>query len=361
MSGNRKLSYPGWGTPAYPGENPHQLDRNEAVEDSYRMPPPSQSFAWVLAGKSLVVVDSDRVDNAFSALGVTKEHNGPFAVGAVDISHRWTTTFVVKEANIDLDTLYKEFQRWAKNPVINFEPFPHHLYVSAVKDKNGIPLPMGMSRVSADPGAGKSYPNKLYVNTDDDLLHNDSQIWNEEQGKFPGKGDMRANDQRLTDDTYGCEECDEVFDAYNEYLLHRTHDHKKQDPTGPEYEIREKGGIAGMDYDNEASRSNGRFFEASADLIGPIPFSFDVEDDRMYVGEPGDERVKIDQHNPFGRAEGYYTPDGDLLITTQSNVPYTIRHLMNLWEDMHPEYEVKHVYLIEQRQNRSIKEKVARA
>jgi len=367
----KKQSYPGFGTKPYTGENPNQIDYQEGAANAARMPKPSKTYAWVVRGNNIRVTDLDRSSNLFAVHGIKEDHHGPLAKGTVDVSSRWTASFTVDKSNIDLDNLYRIFKKWANSPEFitskedgadaAHDRWPTRLHVAVVKDKNGIPLPLGISKTAADPGIGDDHFKYPWKNTDKSYL-TDIQIQDNDRGKLPGQGDLKNTDGTLADDVYECDECDEVFDSYAEYLLHVGNDHLLPDPSGHEEEIHEKGGIAGMDYDNEMGRSNGRMFEAATsevELEGPIPFSFDVEDDRLYVGEIGDERVDIDPSNPFGRAEGYYTPDGDLLITGQSTVPYTINHLTHLWEDMYPEHEIKHVYLIQRKDNRDIKEKLS--
>lgn len=349
--GIRKESDWGWGTDAYPAQQPQELQYQYDREQAARMPAPSQTYKWILSGKHLLVVEPDMLDNAYNALGITQDHHGPYARGTADISHRWTTTFVVEESNVDLDFLFKTFQRWAKYPQVNFENWGHPLYVDSVKDRNGIPLPVKIKKQAADPGVGDQYPNKLWVNTDDDLR-------TDIQRRYPGQGDMKAITPRLTDDVYGCDQCDEVFDSYSEYLLHVTHDHPKWDPTGPEYEIRDNDEFFYPDNEAVYDRDGGIH---TGSVPGPIPFSFNVEEDRVYVGEPGDEHVEMDETNPFGVAEGYYTPDGDLIIVNQPSVPYTVRHLMNLWSEIYPEHEIKRVYLVRETDGRTIRERVANA
>jgi hypothetical protein len=356
MTKINKQSDFGWGTDAYPAQEPQESGYQSERQEMSQMPAINQTFKWVVSGKEILVVDPDKIDNAYSALGIKTNHHGPYATGSVDISHRWTTSFVVEESNVDLDFLYGLFKRWAKYPSINFTDWNHPLSVDTVKDKNGIPLPMNINKKSSDPGAGEHYVDKLWVNTDsEDIFTQDI------QRNYPGQGDMAATGERLTDDVYGCDRCDEVFDSYPEYLMHASHDHPKSEPTGYEEEIRDND--ESFYPDNEASRPGGDLGIHTGAVdnspVGPIPFSYNVEEDRIYVGEPGEEGIKLDSANPFGLAEGYYTPEGDLLITSQANIPYTVRHLMNIWSHMYPEYEIKHVYILDVNDGKKIREKVA--
>lgn len=362
MGDIRKESDFGWGTDAYPAQEPQELQFQFDRQVMSEMPAIQQSFKWIVSGKNILVVSPAQVDDAYRALGITQDHHGPFASGSVDITHRWTTSFVVEQSNVDLDFLNNIFKRWAKFPSVDFQQWNHPLHIAIVKDKNGIPLPVKLKKTAADPGIGDDKFKYPWKNTDKSLL-TDIQIQDGDRGKLPGQGDLRADGGgQLTEGIYECGECAEEFDSYSEYLLHVTHDHPKREPTGPEYEIRDNDEF--FYPDNEASRPGGGpggAVVAAAEPKGPIPFSYNVEQDRVYVGQEGDERVEMDEYNPFGLAEGYYTPDGDLLIVNQSSIPYTIRHLVNLWSNMFPEYEVKHVYLVHEVGDKTVREKVANA
>lgn len=356
MTEIHKKSDFGWGTDAYPAQQPQELQFQTDRAQMAGMPSSiNQTFNWIVSGKEILVVDPNKADRAFNALGITPTHSGPFATGTVDISHRWTTSFVVEQSNIDLDFLHNVFEKWAKYPVINFQNWNHPLYVASVQDKNGIPLPVKIRKQAADPGSGWQYVDKLWRNTDDEDIRTDI------QRRFPGLDDLKSYDGDMSEN-YKCRECNEVFDSYYEYLMHASHDHPKPDPTGHEEEIRDRDEYFYPDNEAVYNPDGGIHTGAVEDRTppGPIPFSYDIDADRVYVGSPGDEKVEMDDSNPFGRAEGYYTPDKDLIIVNQSNIPYTIRHLVNLWSTMYPEHEVKHVYIVQDNDGTEIREKVAK-
>jgi tRNA nucleotidyltransferase (CCA-adding enzyme) len=84
----------------------------------------------------------------------------------------------------------------------------------------------------------------------------------------------------------------------------------------------------------------------SQTLAGPVPFIYDVEDDKLHVGHPGTRTSDIPgKFTPGGIVEGEYEPGGKVTIRSVTTVPYTIRHLVELWYYTHPEYEVKSVHL----------------
>lgn len=322
----------------------------------------SKDLKWVaVEDQDLAVFPADSVDQGYAGLGAALDHHGPVAHGTVTISHMWTARFVVEQSFIDLDTLFKQFKKWANNPRIGRQEVNHRFEISEVANADGIPLPFGKLKTAADPGSGWQTVPKLWNRTDDDY-RTDIQIQDNDRGKYPGRGDMRSTDVQLTEEPYQCLRCGEVFDNYTDMLMHVSFDHDPGgDMIGPEYEIRDNDEF--FYPDNEAGRSNGLFYEAAkkkdVNLPGPMPFIYDINADRIRTGEPGNEKVDIGEYNSFGMVEGYYTPDQDLIIATQTSVPYTINHVKKLWEYMYPEYEVKHIYVVHKDDDRNVREKVA--
>jgi len=83
------------------------------------------------------------------------------------------------------------------------------------------------------------------------------------------------------------------------------------------------------------------------DLIsGAVPFIYDVQDDEITVGQQGQRLADIPgKFTPGGIVEGTYEPGGKVVIRSMTNMPYTVRHMVELWYYQHPELEVKNVHL----------------
>ncbi|MDE2101180.1 MAG: HD domain-containing protein [Patescibacteria group bacterium] len=82
-------------------------------------------------------------------------------------------------------------------------------------------------------------------------------------------------------------------------------------------------------------------------IPGPIPMIYDIEQDRVYVGHPGERHSDIvGRFTPGGIVEGQYDPKGNLQIRTDTDMPWTVRHLAELWYYTHPELEIKAIYLM---------------
>lgn len=354
----------GWGGDSNPAQQPQELQDRWEESQTYQMPGKTKELKWVIVGKKdMVVFEGDAIEPGFSALGIAMDHFGPVAHGTVTLSHMWTAQFTIEQTNIDLDTLYKQFKKWVKNPTIGKDDIDHPFHLSDIYNKDGIPLPLGkefgLPKTAADPGSGWQTVDKLWVNTDDDYR-------TDIQKDYPGQDTMRAQNEKLTEEPYQCLECGEEFDNYTDMLLHVSFDHPKEDPTGDEYEIRDNDEF--FYPDNEMSRQQGEHGNSfgivskkddEADIPGPMPFIYDIVADRIRVGEPGDEKVDIGEYNSFGMVEGYYTPERDLIIATQTSVPYTINHVKKLWNYMYPEYEVKHIYVVHVDDGKKVREKVS--
>lgn len=77
-----------------------------------------------------------------------------------------------------------------------------------------------------------------------------------------------------------------------------------------------------------------------------IPFIFDVQEDRIEIGYPGERHSDIPgKFTPGGIVEGTYEPGGKVVIRSMTNMPYTVRHMVDLWYWMHPQMEVTSVEL----------------
>jgi tRNA nucleotidyltransferase (CCA-adding enzyme) len=81
------------------------------------------------------------------------------------------------------------------------------------------------------------------------------------------------------------------------------------------------------------------------DLIpDSIPFIFDVDKDAIQVGQPGQQHNSImGDFTPGGIVQGFYEPGGQITITNQTDIPWTVRHLVDLWYWSHPHMRVTDV------------------
>lgn len=83
------------------------------------------------------------------------------------------------------------------------------------------------------------------------------------------------------------------------------------------------------------------------DMIdAPVPFIYDVQKDDIMVGHPGSRHSDIPgEFTPGGIVEGTYEPGGNVIIRSMTNIPYTVRHMLDLWYWTHPQMEITKVDL----------------
>lgn len=81
-------------------------------------------------------------------------------------------------------------------------------------------------------------------------------------------------------------------------------------------------------------------------IEAPIPFIYDIDQDKIEAGQPGQRHSDIvGRFTPAGIVEGTYEPGGKVIIRTMTNMPYTVRHMLELFYYTHPQLEVKSVHL----------------
>lgn len=85
------------------------------------------------------------------------------------------------------------------------------------------------------------------------------------------------------------------------------------------------------------------------DMIqAPIPFIFDIDKDEIVIGQPGSHTSDVPgEFTPGGIVEGEYNPGGKVTVSTSTNMPWTVRHFVDLWYWSYPQMEVKGVELVD--------------
>lgn len=83
------------------------------------------------------------------------------------------------------------------------------------------------------------------------------------------------------------------------------------------------------------------------DMIpGSIPFLYDIQEDQVIVGQPGTRTSDIPgKFTPGGIVEGEYEPGGQVVIRSLTNMPYSVRHLLELWTFQQPHMEIKSIHM----------------
>jgi poly(A) polymerase len=80
------------------------------------------------------------------------------------------------------------------------------------------------------------------------------------------------------------------------------------------------------------------------DMIdAPLPFVFDIDKDQIFTGQPGERTGDVRVPGGYtagGIVEGFYEPGGHIVITTQTDVPYSTRHMLDLWYWSQPHMQI---------------------
>jgi hypothetical protein len=81
-------------------------------------------------------------------------------------------------------------------------------------------------------------------------------------------------------------------------------------------------------------------------LPGPVPFIYDIKNDKIDVGVPNESIDTMGaRYTPGGIVRGVYQPDGKLEIQSNSDYMYSTRHILDLWSWSQPSLYVKSVWL----------------
>lgn len=82
------------------------------------------------------------------------------------------------------------------------------------------------------------------------------------------------------------------------------------------------------------------------DISAPIPFIYDIQDDTITFGQPGQRTSDVPgKFTPGGIVDGVYNPDGKIVIHTFTNMPWTANYFLRLFYSYQPTLQVKSLHL----------------
>lgn len=100
------------------------------------------------------------------------------------------------------------------------------------------------------------------------------------------------------------------------------------------------------------------------DMIdAPIPFIYDVQEDHIVIGEPGQRVSDLmipGKLTPGGIVEGVYNPGGKVEIRSLTTIPYSTRHMLDLWYWEHPHMEITGAELVDAAGNKTKLAKISK-
>lgn len=313
-----KQSYQGWGTDNNTGDEALRRDWKEAPS-----PGLPEIRAWAYRDKE-IHVGNDMMD-ALGRVNAKMETPG-VAYGTMIIENNWNLTFKIDGNNhVPSDMLNRQFKQYAKS---NFK---------------------NLVKVANDPGSGWQTVPDMWRRKE----------WGEETEISDAPNVTSPVSDMAMSDAYECSECGEKFTGYEEYERHLSeHGNYSDDSMEPVKPVVDLDQQLPANYDRDTRpggwpgiHTGSWTLLSETSIAGPIPFLYDVHEDEIHVGQPGDLEVPEDpdiKFNVDGVVEGFYFPDGKLQVRTMTDVPYTIRHLIQLWYYMHPELEVKSVTILRQ-------------
>lgn len=169
---------------------------------------------------------------------------------------------------------------------------------------------------------------------------------------------------RTPEGIFDCPSCGRLFHRWHEYVLHRREEEPQGEPVqdGHFPEIDESTSdfpsfteASWSPWDSPTPSEIASNFSYGASRLAekspkdmftdPVPFIYDIELDRIFVGHPGARHGEIEapagtKFTPGGIVEGEYQPGGKVVVESQSDTPYSVRHMVGLWYWQHPEFEV---------------------
>lgn len=368
---------------ANPASQPQAESDRQHVNDSYRSdderyfdesPETEYKFFW--ANGDLDVSGEDEHDSLRERMNVSPDHSGPTAVGNVTVQDGvaiWEVT-----SNVALSAIVKSLKKyttqagWAWGGIVDPQGNPlgndEKLARVQLKDHdtgavhNIVVYDGRIARTKQITPAIRewAYDNLIHVaeypggSNMMDQLKNNSPAGEDYEIKNiydpdPQERNMKDRDKTPIG-TFKCPDCAQIFGRWNEYITHRQTELPPAAPTedGKFPEINDAnyhewdGGEPGFTTGRVADTAPKDMFK------DPIPFIYDIEEDAIFVGNPGGRSSEIEvpsKFTPGGIAEGEYQPGGKVLMKSRSDTPYSVRHMLNLWYYSHPEFEITGVEL----------------
>lgn len=286
-----------------------------AVQDK-----PAKSYNWTMTGTHISV--SDQYEHPDLFWGMNHDDFAlPHAWGTVDVSYRWETVWHLEGSNMAPHLVEQRLRKYAKE---------QGWKMVAMLNADG--MPMESVKVASEPGSGwQTVPKDWYP----DDFH----------GDYSGAdyyGESDPPDEEIPKGPMRCSECDEVFPDYDSWRVHvdREHLNPQREPSDMPSPV--------VDLDEPWPAH----FNTNPDVLhqdsinalgaakpppvqGPVPCIWDLEADRLFMGNPGERHSDIvGRFTPGGVVEGLYLPDGRMQFRNDTDMPYTVKHLVDLWNAM---------------------------
>jgi len=339
------------GSDAYPGEEPQAAAEAAQIRQDYSVAPldrPADEYNWAMSGTHVSVSNDHHVDQ-FKAMG-WNDGSRPHAFGELELHFRWTAFWSIKHSNISLHLVEKRLKRYTKDQGWDW---------GGLLDQEGMPYGSTALKQASVEGIGEINPGLLNYKLDE--WSGTDQFDNPGYPQSPKPFYMNDPDDEMPMTApRTCSDCGAACINYDDWRKHTLRFHINPDrkpPTDPQPVV-DMDDVLPANFnenimDKTVQRQGRLIFQMTAAkpqppmLAGPIPYIFDIETDRIYVGHPGERHSDIQgRFTPGGIVEGLYDPKGNVQIRTNTDMPYTVRHMAELWYAMHPELVIKSITLM---------------
>lgn len=380
----------------YPGET-DQIAVDRPPEHDWN---PAEDYKFFYGNGQFHISEDHDHDELASHAGIPPNHAGPMAVGHVHVDMGKATFEVM--SNIGAQAIARILKDYCKQvgwswggltdhqgePVgtgSEFAPTKSYYYdlhegQIRIARRAGSIQPEGAIHIEGDTAVvyGEWFPGlqewaddqgyKLAGNDNvlkriEDLEENNtySPEWNDEDDHFMFQD---APDERLPGGVFKCQHCGRIFHNWKVYMQHRN----EAEPPG-DYGPDGTKDTQWLDMDapipahwhDQPSFTEAKVFQSAPGslegkdmLPGPVPFIYDIDEDAIHVGNPGARHSDIPgKFTPGGIVEGTYEPGGKVAIRSMTNMPYTVRHMLELWYYQHPHMEITNVHLVDDADKRT--------
>lgn len=337
------------GPTAYPGETPQAESDRDQLHHDYSVGVenrPPETFNWAMSGTHVSVSNDDH-GVQFDGMAWT-DYNRPYAYGIVELHFTWNAMWTIVYTNISIPMVEQRLKRYSKDQGWEW---------AGIQDHRGQALD---SRKASVPGIGEINPGlKDWKNNEWSGMETfDNPGDKQSDSPYYGFQDPEPSDIP-SDSPRTCSECGELCLNYDDWRKHtlRNHVNPERKPPGEPQPVVDLDQVLPANFneaimDTTVQRQSRLLMQLTAagppipQLPGPMPFIYDIDQDRIFVGHPGERHSDIQgRFTPGGIIEGLYDPKGNVQIRTDTDMPYTVRHMIQLWYALHPELVVKAVYL----------------
>jgi len=335
------------GPSPYTGEQPQAAAdaerlRRDYTHDGEERPP--ELFYWAMNGTHVSVGESPQEVEA--QLDINQLHR-PHATGRLWLRYNWEAGWEVTRSTMGLHAVEKRLKRYTTDQGWRFE----HL-----ADPQGSPL---AGKESSYEGVGEINPGLKNWHRDEWSGMEQYDNPGDKQSDAPFYGLQDYDEETPMTSPRTCSECGAPcldYDDWRKHILeyHVNPDRRPSPDPQPVVDLDDvlPAGFNEAVMDRVVQRQSRLVWQlgktgAGPLIPGPMPFIYDIEQDRIYVGHPGERHSDIQgRFTPGGIVEGLYDPKGNVQIRTDTDMPYTVRHMVQLWYAMHPELEVKSIFLM---------------